>query len=184
MKNLFLLIITPFFLLSCAGSKQALTHEGMTKKDRKFAEQQMVKKAIESARFIVRFDRIYYSYGGMADLVPRANYILVDGSKAAISAAYLGRQSGFRPISGINMAGKTTEYNIKSNVEKGRYDVNLKVNGRTDSFTVYLTIGADGTANVSMSSARLSNVRYTGHIQPIQEKPKAAPAKRGSEDLI
>lgn len=180
MKNLFVLIVTPLILFSCAGTKQSLTPEGMTRKDRNFARQEMVKKAVESARFIVKFDRIYYAYGGMADLVPRQNYIVVDGSKAVISAAYLGRQSGFRPIAGINMAGKTAEYNLKANDSKGRYEVDLKVDGRADSFTVYLTVGADGSASVSMSSGRLSNVRYTGHIQPIEQKPLTEPARHGN----
>ena len=42
--------------------------------------------------------------------------------------------------------------------------LNMKVNNRAESFDIYLTIGLDGSCNVSMSSIKIDNVRYSGHI--------------------
>ena len=48
-------------------------------------------------RFIIKFDRLYISHGGTIDLIPKANYIILDGDKVIISAAYVGRQYSYRP---------------------------------------------------------------------------------------
>lgn len=177
MKKLFFIfiIISAILISSCATTKEAQTSRSELRKEKKFAYEAMVRQAVESKRFIIKFDRIYFSYGGMADLVPRANYIIVDGDKAVISAAYLGRQFGYRPIAGINMAGKATGYDVKENESKGKYEVDLKVDNRSDSFNIYLTIGSDGSCTASLSSVRLSNVRYSGSIVPIREKEQQTP---------
>jgi hypothetical protein len=130
----------------------------------------MVREAIESKRFIVRFNRIYLRYGGMVDLVPRANFIIVDGDKAVISAAYLGRQYTFRPIAGITMQGNTVKYEVKDIPSKGKFELDLKVNNQSDTFDIFLTVGENGSINASLSSIRIDNVQYSGHIIPIKEK--------------
>ena len=61
----------------------------------------------------------------MVDLVPRANYIIIDGETAVISAAYLGRQYDIRPIAGINMQGRAEEYEaVLQNNQKARMILN------------------------------------------------------------
>lgn len=175
MKKLFFLVVSAIIISSCATTKETSLSRTELRADRKFAQQAMVKNAVESKRFIVKFERIYFSHGRMADLVPRANFIIVDGEKAVISAAYLGRQFGFRPISGINMAGRTTQYDITENSSKGKYEVDLRVDNSGDAFNVYMTIGSDGSCTVSMSGNRVSNVRYSGYIVPIKERERYSP---------
>jgi hypothetical protein len=178
MKRLFFLIFSASILLSCASTREVQTSGSELRKERKFAREAMVRNAVESKRFIVRFDRIYLSYGGMVDLVPRENFIIVDGEKAVISTAYLGRQFGFRPIAGINMAGRAMQYDLRENDNKGNYEIDLKVDNRSDSFDVYLAVGADGNCTVSLSNVRLSNVSYSGSIVPIKDKEQQAPPER------
>ena len=182
MKKLFYLIISVIILSSCATANETRVSKSELRKEKKFARQAIVENAVESKRFIIRFDRIYFSHGGRADLVPRSNFIIIDGEKAVISAAYLGRQFGFRPVAGINMVGRTTEYDLTGDPSKGKYDVDVKVDNRRESFSVYLTIGADGSCTASLSGVRLSNVRYSGHLVPLKEKESQAPLRRG--DLI
>ncbi len=166
---------------SCSTTREAKSSRVELRKEKTLAEQAMVKKAIESRRFIVKFDRLYFSRGGMIDLIPRANFIIVDGEKAIISAAYLGRQYDIRPIAGITMRGETLNYELKSDSSKGKYEIEMKVDKRGDSFDVYLTIGKDGLCNASISNIRIDLARYSGHIVPIKEKIVNTSEKR---DLI
>ena len=177
MKKLLSIITILMVISSCSTTREAKSSRIELRKEKKLAQQFMVRKAVESRRFIVRFDRIYFSYGGIVNLVPRANFIIVDGETAIISTAYIGRQYNFRPIAGITMKGKTITYNLTEDSLKGKYELDMKVNSRTDSFDVYLTIGKDGSCNVSLSSIRINNARYSGHIVPIGEKKVSIPEK-------
>ncbi len=179
MKKLLYPFITILALSSCATVNETQVSRKELLKESRSAHKAVVENAVESGRFIVRFDRIYFTHGGMADLVPRANYMIIDEGKAVISAAYLGRQFGYRPISGINAVGRTVEYALTGDASKGKYDLDVKVDSRGDSFNVFLSIGPDGSCTVSMSSARISNVRYSGHLVPLNEKEQYVPFNRG-----
>jgi hypothetical protein len=172
MKNYIFIILVFTFISSCAVTKEAGSSRADLRKEKNLASQAMVREAIESRRFIVRFDRIYFRYGGIINLFPRANFIIIDGDNATISAAYVGRQHSFRPIGGITVRGKTTEYNLKDVPSKEKYELGLKVNNNYDTFNIHMTIGVNGSIQASLSGIRIDNVRYTGHIVPIKEKEK------------
>ena len=155
---------------SCATTKEAKLSRIEIRNEKKLAEQAVIKNAVESRRFIIKFDRLYFSHGGMVDLIPSTNYIIVDGEKAIISAAYMGRQHDIRPIAGIRLSGKTMKYEMTNDSLKDKYEVKMEVNKGGDSFDVYLTIGKNGICNASLSSMRIDYVRYTGHIVPIKNK--------------
>ena len=177
MKKILFILTTLMVISSCSTTREAKSSRVELRKEKNLAEQTMIKKAVESRRFIIRFDRIYFSYGGMADLVPRANFIIVDGEKGIISTAYLGRQYDIRPIAGITVRGKTIKYELKDDSRKGKYELDMKINNQADSFDIFLTIGANGSCNATLSSIRIDNVRYSGQIVPIKEKKVYLPEK-------
>jgi hypothetical protein len=140
------------------------------RQEARLEQQAMIGQAVESGHFIIKLDRIYITYGGFVDLVPSSNYIIIDGNIARISTAYIGRQFGYRPISGINMKGETLHYKLTGDKSKGRYDADIRVAQGGDSFDLYVSVSDDGSCSVSLSNARISSVRYTGHIYPIIKK--------------
>jgi len=117
MKKLFiyLTILAPFLMVSSCTTSRKAGESGEARKQKKLINQELVREAVESRRFIVKLDRIYL-FGGMLDLIPRTNYIIVDGEKAIISATYFGRQYDIRPIAGINIRGIAKEYEMISKV--------------------------------------------------------------------
>lgn len=158
--------IIPITLLSsCASSREFVS--GID--DRRNLDEEVLRKAVESRRFVIKLER-FYSYGGFIDLRPRANYIIVDGRKAVISAAYYGRQFDIRPIAGINMQGVASKYEITRRISRDLYDIRLKVDNGSTSFDVFLTIGKNGTVNASVNSLRIQNARYRGYVVPLGEK--------------
>jgi hypothetical protein len=175
MKKLSILIIIIVVFSSCSGTKEAKSSKAETKGEKKLIEQSLVKNAIETRRYIIKLNRLYFAYGGMTELIPRANFIIVDGSRAVISTAYLGRQFDIKPIHGINTRGRAEDYEQTNNTSKGSYDISMKVNnGSNNTFDVYLTITKNGYCNVSVSSLKIDNIRYSGYLVPIQSDSNAS----------
>ncbi len=167
MKKLVYLFTAVLILSACASSKDVKSSRAEARNEKKIVKQEIVKNAVESRRFIVKLNRMYLTYGGIIQLVPRANYIIVDGTKGVISTAYFGRQYNFRPIAGINMIGRTDDYQLTNNTSKGLYRVDMKVAEGANSFSVNLTISKNGTCNASISSMFINNIRYSGNVVPI-----------------
>jgi len=179
MKKLFIILTTIMVMSSCATTKEAKLARSDSRKDKKLAEKEAVKTAVESKRFIIKFDRLYFTHGGIADLVPTANYIIIDGDNAIINTAYLGRQfSGVWPVIAINMKGKSKNYSLTNNPSKGTYTIKMDVlNGKANTFDVNLSIGESGVCHVSVSSLMIDMVNYTGHIVPIEPKKDGPDSK-------
>lgn len=166
MKIYSIIIASVLLLASCAVARKT-DAERLSAETTKKYDEQVVKRAVESRRFIVRFDRIYHPHGGFADLRPRSNYIIIDGNNAVINAAYIGRQYDFRPVAGFNVKGRTVEYEVTKKMKNGSYEVRMRVDNGANSFDVYLTIGSTGNANASVQGMRIQNARYSGHVVPI-----------------
>lgn len=158
------LLTSVILMISCASSREIISDREENRK----IDDETLRKAIESRRFIIKLERMY-AYGGMFDLRPRSNYIIVDGTRAVINAVYIGRQFDIRPIAGINMRGDATGYQITRRISKEMYDIKLRVENDGAAFDVYLTINGNGIANASVNSMRISNARYRGYVVPLSE---------------
>ena len=168
MKKLSILFVTMLMLSACATTNETKSARKELHKEKVVAEQAVIKQAIESRRFIIKLNRIYLTHGGIIDLVPRANYIIINGERAIIRAAYLGRQFESKPIAGINMRGRAQSYELTNDISKGMYKIKMAVNrGEGSTFDVYLTISKNGYCNVSVNSLKIDYVSYTGYVVPI-----------------
>ncbi len=170
MKKILFLVSTLFIITSCATTKDTGVSRAELRNEKKLANQEVVKNAVENQRFILKFNKLHFAYGGLIDLMPRSNYIIVDGNKAVISAAYLGRQYEFKPIAAINVIGRTKDYQLTNIEQKGRYEIKLTVDNGANSFDVFLSITKDGTCSASMNTLMIDNVSYTGHLVPIKAR--------------
>jgi hypothetical protein len=178
MKKLVYLFSAVLLFSSCSTTKDASYAMAKDRHKKKLANQETVKNAVESQRFIVKLDRMYLANSGIVQLVPGENYLIVYGEKGAINTAYLGRQYGFRPISAINMFGRTTDYKLTKYADKGTFGVSMKICDDGTSFTVFLKISKSGICHVSISSMLTDNVRFSGSVAPITSKSKAVGQKK------
>ena len=171
MKKLFIIITILMVMVSCVTTKEAKISRAELRNEKKIAKQDEVRNAVESRKYIIKLDRLYFSSGGIADLLPKANYIIIDGEKAIINSAYLGRQFDIRRIAAIDIFGRSMNYQLTNDLSKGIYRVNMKVsNGGSNSFDLYLDISKNGYCTVSVSSLKISYIRYSGYIVPISPK--------------
>jgi hypothetical protein len=167
-------IITVFLALSICSHNSEIKAAGKKQsKDTKAAQQEAVKRSVESGRFIVKFNRLYFRQGGLADLFPRLNYIILDRGNAIISTAYVGRQFDVKPIMGINMVGRAAISEIKSNSSKGTYVIKMKVDNGYEALNVILRIARGGACEASISGLRIDNSSYSGHLEPVKDNATA-----------
>lgn len=176
MKKLVFIGLIPLLITACSTTKEAGISRAEKRQIAKAAELATVKKAVESRRYIIKMDRIYMPGGGWVDLVPRRNYIIVDGELASISLGYVGGSFG-RPIAGINLNGQATKYKLESNEAKGVYNVNMEVKFQNTRFDLYLSIGSGGRCNVSINNSYIQTVNYTGRLVPVNESVSGNPEK-------
>lgn len=175
MKKIFGFLASVLILASCSSYKEAKSSSELTKSEKKTTTEAIVKNAIESKKYIIKFDRMYDNYGGMAYLKPRSNYMIIDGTTALISTAYIGQQYDIRRISGINMKGQATDYEITNNIKKGKYEVKMRVINNINTFNVFLTIDKNGHCNASVNNLYISTIRYSGTIVPINKAKESPP---------
>jgi len=181
MKKLFVLIISLVVLGSCTTTKEAKLSRAELHKEKKLVDQALVKNAVESKRYIIKFDRIYLPYGGIIELMPRANYLIIDREKAILNTAYLGRQYDIKQIAAINIRGRAMNYAETDNLSQGSYEIKLKLeNGGFNSFDVSIRISKNGYCSASVSSLKINNVTYDGYLVPIIDKTNKIPLEGNS----
>ena len=181
MKKLFVIVISLMIMSSCGTTKEA-SARAEKRKEKKLADQAQIKLAVESKRYIIKFDRIYTSFGRRVELIPRANYLIVNRDMAVLNTAYMGRQFDVRPIAAINIRGRASDYTVTNNTAKGSYEITMKVdNGGPNTFSVDISISRNGYCSASVSSIKIDNVRYAGYLVPIIEKTNSS---LKPEDLI
>lgn len=183
MKKVVFIIVICLLISGCSTTKEARISRAEKRQSIKIADQAAVKKAVESRRYIIRMERIYLMGGGFLELVPKNNYIIVDGGAASVSLGYVGRNFGTRPISGINFNGQTIKYELESNEGKGTYNINMEVRYRNDKFDLYLNIGSDGNCNVSVINSNIQTISYSGQLVPIGE-PLPGAGNTGKTDRL
>jgi hypothetical protein len=176
MKNLVFALIAAILISSCTASKENST----TKADKKAADKEEVKRAVESRQYVIKMDKIYMQAGGATELVPNANFFIMNGEIASVSLAYIGKSYYMRPITGINFNGQTTRYEMQSDAEKGMYTINVEITKGADKFNFYLSIGTSGYCNISLNNPYIQSVSYRGKLVPLrqtQEQPEVKKEK-------
>lgn len=170
MKKLIFILTGLIILTSCATTKVEESSKNDTQKFQKLVRQEDIRQAVETRRFLLKFNRLYVPYGGSIDLKPASNYIILDGDNVIICAAYVGRQYSSRPIAGIDLKGKAVAFEYKDNREKGLFEIRIKARNEQTTFDVFLTIDSDGYCNASLTSYKIDRVRYTGDFIPLKPK--------------
>ena len=167
MKKILFILAVAIVVASCTTSKEATAGRQEQRKEKKLAEQTAIKQAIESRRYIIKVNRINMGTGGFAQLIPRLNYIIVDGEITSVSLGYLGRSYGSRRITGLNFNGHTIKYELLSKETKGMFEVNMKVAKGNDSFNFYITISPSGSCTFSVTNQFIQTVTYYGDVVPV-----------------
>jgi hypothetical protein len=178
MKNIVLFLSIAYLISACLPSKDINLSRAENRKLKRLTEQAEIKKAVESRRYIIRVDRLF-TRGAIIEMVPSANFVIVNGGIASVSLGYSGGNFGGRKITGINMNGRTTSYKMETNDSKGLYKIQMSVIYGSDKFDMFLTIGTNGDCNISLNNSYIQTVTYTGKLIPLAA-PAVVPADKNS----
>jgi len=167
-KIILLLIVIIVGAASCSVSKESNSLKAEQRKAERLAAQLEVRKAIESRRFVLKMDKIILPDGLMIDLVPRNNFIIINGEIISVSLGYMGRSFGTRQITGINFNGRTGRYIMNNDTSKGIYNIQVEaITPNKDKFDIYMTLGDNGYCSASVNNPYIQSVSYRGIIVPL-----------------
>jgi hypothetical protein len=172
MKKIVFFLSVVFLFAACSSTKESGSTKAENKNSKKLSEQADIKKAVESRKYIIKVSRLFTT-GGKMELVPRSNFVIVNGEIASISLGYVGRTYYSRPISGINLNGHTLNYQMESDEAKGMYKVQMEVLYGSDKFYVYMTIGNSGVSSISINNSNIETANYSGNLVPLAETKDA-----------
>jgi hypothetical protein len=161
-------ILLSFILLlaSCATSDLSKTAKNELEQERKTAQQEVVRRTVESGSFLIKMDRLQIPRGGFVSLLPSSNYIIVNNGYVRMRLGYIGRSYEFRDITGINLKGKADRYELISDKSKGVYEMKIEVADNGDLFNINLTIRSDEYCDAIISNIRIETIRYSGYLIP------------------
>ena len=163
MKSLtiFTTIALSLFLFSCSATTKLERSELAALKGEE------IKTALDSQKFVIRLDETSTRRGGRILLSPSYNYLVINGEKARMNLAYVGRSMDVRGISGINMIGEVTERSLAQK-KKGRILLSLTLEQENDAFDVNIDVGKNGICDVSVYHPRLDPIRYRGEMTRLK----------------
>jgi hypothetical protein len=163
MNRLIYIFAAVLILASCSASKETASQ----RQENKIAAQELIKQAVESRHYVIKLEKLYPPSGRYVDLVPKSNFIIINGEMASVCLGYIGDSMGFRPISAINFNGHTVKYHYRNNTDKGLYNIDMTISKGNNSFDFYVTINNSGSCSLSIVNAYIQSVTYRGYVVPI-----------------
>jgi hypothetical protein len=159
----FLLI---FFL--AIGLTGALAQEKSKKeqrKERKLEQQKQIATMVNSKAFVFVANRALPQGYKTVDLTTNSNSLKFYPEMIESYMPYFGRAYNVKwgSDTGIKFEGKPDEFTVAT-VKRG-YEVKAKVRSQYDYFDLYMTIGFDGNASLTITSNNRSMISYYGNIE-------------------
>jgi hypothetical protein len=106
------------------------------------------------------------------NLATNPNYMKFSQGMVESEMPYFGtsRTPVYGGDAGLKFKGKPEEFTM----EKGKknYEGMVVVKGEDDKYKIYLTIGFDGNATLSVSCNNRSNISYNGEISGMEITPR------------
>lgn len=108
------------------------------------------------------------------DLIGNSNYLRVIGDSVSISLPYFGeRQMGGgygNNDNGIVFNGIPELYEVKWDDKKQRYQIEMQVRQRTETFQFYITLFPSLMSDINVNSTHRFSIRYSGQSKPFSEE--------------
>lgn len=154
-------LVLSLLFISCSSSKK------IERTERAALKVQEVQKALEEQRFVVEIDRIRPRRGGVIQLNTSHNYLIINGKKARMNLAYIGKSMDIRRISGINMQGTVTNSTLSSR-KNGVLKMQLTLEQGNESFDVDMSISNSGSCTINVYHPRLDPANYRGTLSAVK----------------
>ena len=142
-----------------------------TKAEKKAKEEKQIEELINSKEFVFvgRF-AIPMGYR-QVNLASNPNYLKFQPEMIDSQMPFFGNATsptGYGTDSGVKFKAKPEKYEIRKS-KKG-WEVEAVVTDQNDSYKIFMTVGASGNSNLTITSTRRSSISYSGDINPVENK--------------
>ena len=155
-------------LMLWLGSYQGVAQELSKKelKEKKKVEKEKVTVAlIESRTFVFKGSSAVAQKGRTIDLTTRQNFVKFSPDSLECDMPFFGTATGISyggGDGGYSFIAKPAKFDLKKN--KKNYKINIEVKDSKDNYVIFLNIGLEGGATLSISSNNRSTMTYFGNI--------------------
>jgi len=169
MKTKYLTSLLILFLVIASGYSQ--DSEKKSKEERKLEQQKQTEELVNSKTFLFIGSTAYPENGQPISITSGANTVNFSTEMIKSNLPFFGQvktaSAGYGAQSGYTFEGKPEEYTIESS-KKG-YKLKAVVREGNETYTLNMSIGDDGNANLNVYSINRSSMRYNGEIRKPEE---------------
>jgi len=164
MKSKFYIILLVLSVVMTTGFSQGKTRSEL-KEERKLEKRKQVEMMINAKNFVFVPQTALPEGMKPVNLSINQNYIkfqadLIDSYMPFFGHAY--SAVAYSTDKGLSFKGKPEKFTIEKN--KKAFQIDVVVKGETDIFRLFLSVGFEGSASISISSNNRGTISYQGEI--------------------
>jgi hypothetical protein len=142
------------------------------KEEQKLEKQKQTEALLNSKDFVFKARMANPTGMKSVNLATNPNYVKFNADMIESEMPYYGKayaSAGYGSETGLKFKGKPEVFEMTKG--KKNYDIKVTVKGENDKYKLYLSVGSEGSATLSVSSNNRSNISYTGEIS-ASENPE------------
>jgi len=165
--------ITYLFILFSVFQVMLFSQEKSKKElkaERKLEQQKLTDSLMNAREFVFTARRAIPQGFSAIDLTTNPNYVWFLPDSIISDMPFFGQGYsgiGYGGDKGLEFSGKPDEYSFTR--EKKNYQVKAVVKTGHDTFQLFLTVGFEGSATLSINSMNRSPISYNGEIVPADK---------------
>ena len=168
MKSKYSIVLVTFLFVLSTGYSQESAKK--TKEQKKAEKQEEIKRLVDARTFIFTGITAYSQKGRSVNISSGANSVSFSPDMIKSDLPFFGEaktaSAAFGGQSGYKFEGKPDKYTLEP-YKKG-WKLFAVVNTGNEKYTMNLTVGTDGNANLNVFSINRSQMRYSGDIKAVQ----------------
>lgn len=161
-----------FLFLICTLPVLAQSTDRKAEKERKRVEKEKeIAALMDSKNFEFRASRAIPTGYKSVDLTTNPNYVKFSDDLIVSEMPFYGRaySVSYGGDSGLKFDGKPEVYTVEK--KKKNYEIEAKVRGQNDFYTINLTVSFEGSSTMNISCNNRTSISYNGEVF-APEKPK------------
>lgn len=168
MKTKFFLM-TILFVMSIPIAFSQEKSKKTLRNERKTEHQKQITEMVNSKEFVFVANRALPQGYQAVDMTTNPNSLNFHPEMIESYMPFFGRAYNVRfgNDNGLKFDGKPDEFSVKT-IKKG-YEVNVKVAGKNDFYDLFMTIGPDGNASLTITSNNRSTITYYGNVGAVEK---------------
>ena len=169
MKTIFSLLVLILSLGTTTGFSQDKTRREQ-KEERNLEKQKQIEAMVNAKEFVFvprtalpsGMKQVYLS---LDQFYIKFHPDYIDSYMPFYGRAYSG--VGYGTDTGLSFKGTPEKFTIKK--EGSIFQINVVVNGETDIFSLFLSVGSEGSASLSISTNNRSSISYQGEVSALEK---------------